>query len=188
MHALLASPWRAVMAGIIASALLALAGAVLMGLGRAIMADLVLRGAHVAAAVVWAGFIVFVNFVQLAALSEAGDGERPVLVRLIVTRTARVFIAAAHATLATGILLLVLMWPDFAHRPLLMAGIVGGIAMWAIVQFILGPSVARVAGRVVASDAEKAAARAAIALWARINLALVVPVTFAMLVAAHAGL
>lgn len=185
MRALLDSPWRATALGLGACGVMLAAGMVLIGVERAAFADIVLRGSHVLAAFVWAGFIVFVNFVQLLALAEAADAERPIVVRLIVARTARVFAAAAHATLLTGVLLLVLVWPDLAYRPLLTAGMIGGVAMWAIVQFILLPNVARITGRVSANDQEKAAARGAIALWARINLVLVLPVTLAMLLAGH---
>lgn len=185
MRALLDSPWRATALGLGVCGVMLAAGMVLIGVERAAFADIVLRGSHVLAAFVWAGFIVFVNFVQLLALAEAADAERPIVVRLIVARTARVFAAAAHATLLTGVLLLVLVWPDLAYRPLLMAGMIGGVAMWVIVQFILLPNVARITGRVSANDQEKAAARGAIALWARINLVLVLPVTLAMLLAGH---
>lgn len=185
MRAMLDSPWRATAMGLGVCALLLAAGVVLVGLERAALADIVLRGSHVLAGLVWAGFIVFVNFVQLIALAEAAEQERPVIVRLIVARTARVFTAAAHATLATGVMLLVLVWPNLAYRPMLTAGIIGGVAMWAIVQFILRPNVARITGRVSAGDQEKDEARRSIALWARVNLVLVAPVTLAMLLAGH---
>lgn len=185
MRSLLDSPGRATALGLGLCGVMLVAGMVLIGVERAAFADIVLRGSHVFAAFVWAGFIVFVNFVQLAALAEAADAERPIVVRLIVARTARVFTAAAHATLLTGVLLLVLVWPDLAYRPMLTAGLIGGVAMWAIVQFILRPSVARITGRAGANDQEKAAARGAIARWARINLVLVLPVTLAMLLAGH---
>jgi len=147
-----------------------------------------IRVIHLMAGMVWAGFIVYVNFIQLAALKAAGNAERPAIVRLFVAPSSRAFTAAAHASLLTGVLMLVPLGAGAFLRPLLAIGMAGGIAMWAIVQFVLVPNVARITGKVVASDAEKAKARAAIALWARVNLVLVVPVTLAMFVGAHTGL
>ena len=135
-----------------------------------------------------AGFIVFVNFVQLAALRDANETERPAIVRHIVPRTARVFTGAAHATLFTGILMLLPSMPTLVARPLLLGSVVAGVAMWAIVQFILRPNVQRITGKVAASDPEKAQARMTIARWARINLVLVIPTAVAMMIAAHAGM
>ncbi|MBL8566917.1 MAG: hypothetical protein JNM89_14475 [Hyphomicrobiaceae bacterium] len=184
MSAFSRSPTIALVAGMAVALVVALvaSGGGLYGAG-----PLAVRFLHVAAAMVWGGFIVFVNLVQLAALAAASDGDRPVIVREIVPRTARVFAIAADATLATGLLM---TWPlhaSLASRPVLLAGIVGGIAMWAIVRFALKPNVARVTGRIAATDAEKAAARVAIALWARVNLTLLLPVTMAMLAAGHFG-
>lgn len=173
--------------------------AILLGLGVLAIAmalsldlrsagELGLRSAHVLAAMVWAGFIVFVNLVQHPAVVAAKPDERPILIRMIAAPAARVFTAAAHATLFTGFIMAIPIGASVHTRPLLIAGILGGLAMWAIVQFILRPNVARVTGKVAASDAEKLAARATIGTWARINLILVLPVTVAMLIAAHAGL
>lgn len=152
-----------------------------MGLGIAA------RFLHVAGAIVWGGAIVFVNVVQLAALAAASDAERPVIVRRIVPGSTRLFTIAADVTLATG---LAMTWPvhhSLPDRPMLLLGILGGIAMWAIVRFVLRPAVSRITGEVAASDAEKAAARARVALYARVNLALLLPVTLTMLIASHAG-
>lgn len=183
MRAILLDPWRAAGLGTLIALVVLLWAA--SGIGGAIAAELALRALHVLAAMVWAGLIVFVNLVQLAALKAASDGERPAIVRHVVPRTARLFTGAAHVTLATGVLLL---WPvgsGIVHRPMLVAAIVGGFTMWAIVQFKLRPAIARVTGAVPAGEAEKDRARSDFALFARINLVLVVPVTVAMLVAAH---
>ena len=145
------------------------------------------RFLHVAGGIVWGGMIVFVNVVQLSALAAASDAERPVIVRRIVPGSTRLFTIAADVTLATG---LAMTWPvhhALPHRPMLVLGILGGVAMWGIVRFVLRPAIARITGEVAATDAEKAAARARVALYARVNLALLLPVTLAMLVASHAG-
>lgn len=147
-----------------------------------------MRALHVLAAMVWAGLIVFVNFVQMAALKAVSDADRPLIVRHIAGPAARVFTAAAHATLATGAIMLLPLGAAVHHRIVLLLAVAGGIAMWVIVQFVLGPNIARITGKMAASEAEKAAARVAVATWARINLVLVIPVSVAMLVAAHAGM
>lgn len=185
MRQLVNSPLSASLLGT-AAALLVLAFAALSaGLDITQVAAAFARVLHVLAALVWGGFIVFVNLVQLTALAAVSDAERPVIVRHIVPRTARVFAVAADVTLATGIVLTLPAHATLAAQPLLIGGILGGVAMWAIVRFVLKPAVAMVTGARAASDAERAAARGRIALYARINLVLLLPVTTAMLLSAH---
>lgn len=187
MRAILESAGRASLAAFVLG-LAVIAFSVFWGLGTQSAGDIAVRAAHVLAAMVWTGFIVFVNLVQHPSIVAATPDERPILIRLIAAPSARVFTGAAHATLFTGLILTLPIGASVHTRPLLLGGILGGLAMWAIVQFILRPNVARVTGKVAASDAEKVAARATIGIWARVNLILVVPVTVAMLYAAHAGL
>lgn len=177
------SPMPALVIGLAASLALLAASAG----GAADLVALAARVLHAGAAIVWGGLIVFVNVVQLAALAAASEAERATIVRQIVPRTTRLFTVAADATLATGLLL---AWPlhrSLSSRPVLVLAIVGGIAMWAVVRFALKPNVARITGAVEATEAQKAEARAAVAFWARVNLALLLPVTLAMIAAAHAG-
>lgn len=179
------SPVLAVVLGTgLALALLLLAslGAGLSGHQAGVM---LVRIAHAGGAIVWGGFVVFVNLVQLAALKASSETERPVIVRQIVPRTARVFTIAADVTLLTGLIMLAPFVAGLSGRPLLLLGVAGGIAMWAIVRFVLKPAIARVTGQVSADDGQRAAARSAIALWARVNLVLLLPVTVAMLLAGH---
>lgn len=171
--------------GALAAAIVFGAAAMSAGLGWHDTGVALARVLHVGAAVVWGGFIVFVNVVQLVALAAASDSERPVILRQIVPRTARVFGIAADVTLLTGFALLVPMVAALDARPLLLAGVLGGIAMWGIVRFVLKPSVAIVTGQRVTGDAERTRARQRIAFWARMNLVLLLPVTVAMLLAVH---
>ncbi|MCB1506834.1 MAG: hypothetical protein KDJ47_17850 [Hyphomicrobiaceae bacterium] len=188
MQTVLASARNAAAAGVLI-AIVVLALAAVLGAMDAHMAGvLTVRALHVLAAMIWAGLIVFVNVVQLAALKAVTDAERPIIVRHIAGPSARVFTGAAHATLATGIIMAIPLGGSLFHRPVLLLALLGGLVMWAIVQFVLRPNVARITGKVAATDAEKGAARTAIATWARVNLMLVIPVTVVMLVAAHAGL
>ena len=187
MRSLIENPWRAAGLGAVL-ALVSLGYAAITSLDGHSAGVLAVRALHLIASMIWVGLIVFVNFVQLKALQAATDETRPALVGLIAVPVARTFTGAAHATLATGVIMIAPVMGSVPGRPLLLAGVVGGIAMWAIVQFILRPNVARIAGKVAATANEKAVARTAIALWARVNLILAIPVTVAMLVAAHAGL
>jgi uncharacterized membrane protein len=66
---------------------------------------------------------------------------------------------------------------------MLWGGTIGGLLMWAFVHFLIWPAL-----RIVLSDAApeaKAAARARVHTFARVNLALSLPVTFVMVAAAH---
>lgn len=188
MPFLLSTPLRATSFGLIIAALVLVIWIASTGADGEALATMALRVAHVLAALVWGGFIVFVNLVQLVALAKADETERGGIVRQIVPRTARVFTDAAHVTLLTGGLLLMTLAPSIVYRPLLLAAIVGGVAMWAIVVFALRPNIARVTGSVPATPEEKAKARATVELFARVNLVLLLPVTVAMVVAVHGGL
>ncbi len=187
MRSILDSPWRASAVGAVLTVAL-----VVLAAGSAFDATsataMTFRALHVLAAMVWVGLIVFVNFIQLKALKACADAERPVIVRHIAGPVAQLFTGAAHATLLTGVVMLIPIGAAVHQRILLMLAVLGGIAMWAIVQFILRPNVARITGKAAASDAEKAIARQAILTWARVNLVLAIPVSVVMLVAAHTGL
>ena len=65
----------------------------------------------------------------------------------------------------------------------LFAGLDG--AMWAIVHFAIWPSLKIVLGETAADADARDGARKALARFARINLVLSLPVTFAMVAAAH---
>ncbi|MGD9783204.1 MAG: hypothetical protein AB7E80_03015 [Hyphomicrobiaceae bacterium] len=188
LSAVAANPKRAAGAGAVLAAAVFLLWAIAAKADAAAVLDAVMRSLHLGGAIVWGGLIVFVNAVQLVALREADEGERAAIVKLIVPRTARLFKGAAHAVLATGLVLALPIGGGIHHRPLLLGAILGGVAMWAIVQFVLGPAIARITGRVPAEAAEKAAARATVARWAPVNLILLLPVTVSMLLAAHGGL
>jgi len=197
MQAILASSGRTlVLAGAVSLAILIgwLAAEGVDGIG---LLSFLLRFAHVMGAVIWLGMIWFVNFIQLNALAEADEQGRAVLMKSIVPRVAKTFRHASHLTVASGVLLLItsgymlgsLVYATEVHMPpprnvLLWSGVLGGGAMWAIVNLMIWPSLAVILGQTADAGA-KAAARARIAMLARINLALSVPVTFVMVAAAH---
>jgi hypothetical protein len=67
---------------------------------------------------------------------------------------------------------------------MLWLGTVAGLAMWALVHAVIRPGIAVLLDQ-TRNAAEVAEARQRIAMAARINLVLAVPVTFAMVAAAH---
>ena len=157
-----------------------------------------LRWLHVVAAILWLGMIWFVNFIQFSALQEADDVGRRTLMTSVVPRVAHSFRHASHLTLVTGVLLLftsgylldATVFSSAVYMPparslLMWFGVLGGLAMWAFVHFVIWPNLRIVIGQVPGDQAAKDAARAQIKTFARLNLALSVPVTFAMVAAPH---
>jgi uncharacterized membrane protein len=57
--------------------------------------------------------------------------------------------------------------------------------MWAFVNFVIWPSLKIVLGQTAGDADAKALARQTVKRYARLNLVLAVPVTFAMVSAAH---
>ncbi len=185
---LLKSPITAIAAGTVA--ILALLAMSVLG-GHIDMADaagLLFRALHVLAAMVWVGLIVFVNVIQLAVLSEAPDADRKAILTHIVPRTARMFGHAANVTVVTGLVLLVAL--GYFSRPppdalWMWIGTVGGFAMLGFVHARISPALRVVLDPQMSDAASKAEARETVRFYARLNLLLSVPVTFAMLAAAH---
>ncbi len=172
---------------------LALAGADLLG-----FISFLLRWIHVGAAILWVGMIWFVNVIQLSALQQADEAGRRTIMAVIVPKVAHSFRHASHLTLVTGLLLLVTtgylfdtlvfstpVYVPTARTILLWAGVAGGVVMWAIVHFIIWPNLRIVLGETAAEADAKARARGEIRTYARLNLLLAVPVTFAMVAAPH---
>jgi hypothetical protein len=155
------------------------------------------RLAHVGAAMLWVGMIWFVNFIQIIALQETDDVGRAVLMRSIVPRVARVFRGASHVVLASGGVLLLTtgyvldrwVFPSAVYIPtargiILWIGVLAGLAMWWLVNRMILPSL-KSALDPKTSDGERELARYRMRAAARINLALSIPTTFAMIAAAH---
>ena len=197
MDRLLPNPMKAALLG------LALAALVLVGWMASTRVDAVglisvlLRYLHVLAGLVWVGAIAFTNFIHIPAVEAASDADRAAFVRGYVPKLMASISHLSHATLLSGILLMVAagyvmsealfgsaVFVPSARSALLGLGAAGGIVMWAIVQFAMRPRLALVADPTV-SAGDKAALRPVIRGWARINLVLMLPVTMAMLLAAH---
>lgn len=151
---------------------------------------LLARTAHVLSAMIWVGLIWFVNVVQLAVLKQADDAGRAAVMTWIVPRVAGEFRTAANITVISGAILMLAMG-YLTQRPLegaalwLWAGALGGTAMLGFVHAKIGPALAILLDPVIKNAEAKAQARDTVRRYARINLLLSLPVTFAMLAASH---
>ena len=155
------------------------------------------RYAHIVAAMLWLGMIWFVNFIQLVALGNVEDAHREALFRHIVLPVAIVIRVVSHVVVATGAGLLLTtgymldrwVFPSAVYIPsmrgvLIWSGTLAALLMWGLVHVVIWPRLRTlIDGH--AGAAEMARARDGILLAARVNLVLAVPVTFAMVAAAH---
>lgn len=195
---MLDSPTRTLLAGLAITLAILLLWVTLAGVDRLGFISFLLRWLHVGASILWLGMIWFVNFIQFAALTEADDATRAGIQRLIVPRVANTFRHAAHLTLATGALMLVTsgylldvsMFGVTVYIPplrnlLLWGGVAGGVVMWVLVQFLIWPRLQVVLATTGVDETQRAAARATVRRYARINLLLSIPVSFVMVAAAH---
>jgi uncharacterized membrane protein len=198
MKAITESAPRALLAGLAISLVILVLWVATVGVDVLGLLSFLLRWVHVGAAILWVGMIWFVNFIQLAAIQESDDAGRRTLMTSVVPRVAHSFRHASHLTLLTGVLLMMTSGYLFnnlvfsssvylpASRTLLMwGGVIGGIIMWAFVHFIIWPNLKIVLGQTPGNAAAKDAARQQVRTFARLNLVLAVPVTFAMVAAPH---
>ena len=194
---MLGDPVRSFFAGLALAALALAAWLVFQPVDPRALVAVLLRFVHVLSAMVWVGLIFFVNFIQFKALEEADDGSRGAIARGIVPRVAVAFRHASHLTVLSGALLLVatgyllgalaLSSPSdlpLARTLMLALGALGGLIVWVLVNFVIWPGLKVVLGQ-TGDAAAKAQARSTVKRYARLNLVLMIPVTFAMIAAAH---
>jgi uncharacterized membrane protein len=194
----LASPVKALGVGVIVAALVLVAALIGSGIDRLGLLSVLLRWLHVAGGIIWLGMVWFVNFIQLVAVAEADQPQRGAIMKLIVPRVAATFRQASHLTVATGVLLMFtsgylgasLVYSSAVFIPtsrnvLMWAGTLGALAMYMFVHMMIWPGLRIVLGIEKAEADAVAAARAKVAIYARWNLVLSVPVTLAMVAAAH---
>jgi uncharacterized membrane protein len=192
------NPWASFGVGLAAAAVILLAWLATAGSDWVLLLSFLLRFAHVLAAMVWVGLVFFVNFVQLIALQGADDQQRGFLGKAVIPQVALWFRHASTVTVASGALLLVAAgyaMPAYVYgsdvfvppgrAALLWGGVLGGLVMWMLVHMYIWPSLQVALGLRPGDAAAKTAARARVALFARLNLIIALPVTFAMLAAAH---
>jgi len=198
MGSLLETPGRALLVGIVITILVLLLWAVVGGLDPVGFLSYLLRFLHTMSAMSWVGLIMFVNFVQLAAVAEASGEGRATLMKSIVPRVGAGMRHASHATVVTGIVLLILsgylldryVFATAVYMPplrnlLLWGGTAAGLAMWGFLNLRIWPALRILTGETVADDAAQVEARAIVKTYARLNLVLAIPVTAVMVAAAH---
>jgi uncharacterized membrane protein len=143
------------------------------------------RWAHFMAGIMWIGLLYYFNFVQVAALKNAGaDGTAAGITKHVAPRALLFFRWAAVATWITGAGLL---GPYFMDAFLLRNGMGPiGIGAWlgTIMLFnvwvLIWPNQKKVLGMVSATDDEKNKARRTAFLASRTNTMLSVPMLFFM--------
>ncbi len=195
---MLSSARNALVAGIALSIAAVLAAIVASGTDWLGFTSFVLRAIHVVSAIIWVGMIWFVNFVQHPAVVGADDAGRGTLFRLVVPKVATIFRHTSHLVILSGVLLLLPtgyllsswmygapFYMPLAKVLLLWGAAAGAVAMWAFVHMMIWPNLQIVLGEKPSNAEAKAAARAKVALYARANLLLAIPVTVLMVAAAH---
>ncbi len=198
MGSWLATPAKALTLGVAASLALLVVALMGSGIDRLGLVSVLLRWLHVGAGIVWLGMVWFVNLIQLVAIAEAEQPARGAILRHIVPRVALTFRHASHITVATGVLLLFTsgylggsfvyssaVFIPTSRNILMWTGVLGAMAMYMFVHMMIWPGLRMVLGIDKAEPEAVAAARAKVATYARWNLVLSVPVTLAMVAAAH---
>ncbi|KAB2911047.1 MAG: hypothetical protein F9K29_23475 [Hyphomicrobiaceae bacterium] len=198
MQRITASPGGGLVAGLVIAAVIMLVWIISVGVDGLGLLSFLIRLLHVAGAIVWVGFIVFINFVQLVALQGADEQGRACLAKWVIPQVAWWFRHASTVTVLSGAVLLVmtgyllptLVYGSGVYVPpsravLLWLGVLGALVMLMFVHMYIWPCTQVVLG-LRAGDADaKARARARVAFLARLNLILAVPVTLTMVAAAH---
>jgi uncharacterized membrane protein len=198
MKGIIDSPSGALIAGLAIAVVLLLGWIVTAGADLFAFLVFVVRLLHVLAAMIWIGLVFFVNFVQLIVLRAADDPTRNFLHEAMVPRVAWWFRHASTVAVASGALLLLLsgyLLPSIVYGSgvyvpperavLLWAGVIGALAMWMFVHMYIWPNMQVVLGMRPGDADAKVQARARVVMYARLNLVLSVPVTLAMVAAAH---
>ena len=198
MKSVIDSPSGALVAGLAIAAVILLGWLVIAGADLFAFLVFVVRLLHVLAAMIWIGLVFFVNFVQLIVLRAADDPTRNFLHEAMVPRVAWWFRHASTVVVASGALLLLLsgyLLPSIVYGSgvyvpperaiLLWAGVIGALAMWMFVHMYIWPNMQVVLGMRPGDADAKVQARAGVVMYARLNLVLSVPVTLAMVAAAH---
>ncbi len=196
MSSILATPWKALGAGLVLALALGVLHAILGGGVSLDAASFILRWIHVIAAIIWIGLVWFVNFVQLPALGKLDDPGRAVIMQSIAPSVAWWFRHAATLTVVAGLALTALQGTLFdvltlgagdsfavPRHTLLGIGIWLAIVMYVFVWFLIWPNLQIVLGQKPGDADAKNTARAKVFKYARMNLMLSMPVTFAMVAA-----
>ena len=198
MGSWLATPQKSIALGLVIAAILLVVAVIGGGIDGHGLAAVLARWLHVAGGIVWLGLVWFVNFIQLAAVSEADQPARGAIMKHIVPRVALTFRHASHLTVLTGVVLLFtsgylggsIVYSSAVFIPtsrniLIWCGTLAAMAMYMFVHMMIWPGLRIVLGIQQADADAVAAARTKVATYARWNIVLSVPVTLAMVAAGH---
>jgi uncharacterized membrane protein len=199
VNSLLNNPVRALIVGLVVAGLTLTVWLVTGPVDPRALISVLLRFVHVISAMTWIGFVFFVNFIQMPALQEADEASWSAIFEVdCPPRVAAGFRFTSHLTVLSGALLLVstgyllgewVFSSQVSMAPprsfMLAAGALGGLLMWAFVNHAIWPSLKIVLGQTAGDAGAQARARRTVKRYARLNLVLALPVTFAMVAAAH---
>jgi uncharacterized membrane protein len=198
MEPVFSSPRASLAAGLAVAAAVLVVWVLAAGVDGFGLLSFLIRLVHIVAAMVWVGLVVFVNFVQLVALQATDDQGREFLHKAIVPDVAwwlrhgstLTVLSGAVLLVTTGYLLPNLMYGAGVYVPLSRAlligsGVLGGLVMWMFVHMYIWPSMQVVLGLRPGDVDARTRARARVVTFARLNLILALPVTLAMVAAAH---
>jgi uncharacterized membrane protein len=198
MEPVFSSPRASLAAGLAVAVAVLVVWVLAAGVDGFGLLSFLIRLVHIVAAMVWVGLVVFVNFVQLVALQATDDQGREFLHKAIVPDVAwwlrhgstLTVLSGAVLLVTTGYLLPNLMYGAGVYVPLSRAlligsGVLGGLVMWMFVHMYIWPSMQVVLGLRPGDVDARTRARARVVTFARLNLILALPVTLAMVAAAH---
>ena len=145
------------------------------------------RWLHIMAGVMWIGLLYYFNFVQVAALAEAGkDGTGAGITKHVAPRALLYFRWAAVVTWLAGAMLLganffnAFLFLQKAYVPIGVGAWLGTIMLFNV-WVLIWPNQQKILGLVSATDEEKARARRVAFLASRTNTALSMPMLFFMI-------
>lgn len=144
------------------------------------------RWVHIMAGVMWIGLLYYFNFVQVAALKEAGaDGTAAGITKHVAPRALLFFRWAALVTWLAGANLLgkhfldAFFFLDRAYYPIGIGAWLGTIMLFNV-WVLIWPNQKKILGLVQAGDEEKNRARRVAFLASRANTMLSIPMLFFM--------
>ena len=159
MDDILGSPLRAALAGLALTAIALIAWVLADPVDPQGLVSVLLRFVHVLSAMAWVGLIFFVNFIQLVVLQKADEPARGAIAKWIVPRVRRSSPRRAHDRphrrltarldryLFGDVVFSSAVYMPPTRTAMLTAGAVGGILMWAFVNFLIWPSLKIVLGQ-----------------------------------------
>lgn len=144
------------------------------------------RWIHIMAGVMWIGLLYYFNFVQVAALKDAGaDGTAAGITKHVAPRALLYFRWAALVTWLAGANLLgkhfldAFFFLDKAYYPIGIGAWLGTVMLFNV-WVLIWPNQKKILGLVKATDEEKNKARRVAFLASRTNTALSIPMLFFM--------